>query len=636
MQVQEMKAANFRKDVQGLRAIAVISVVLFHANKSIVPGGYTGVDIFFVISGFLISGIIIDELEKGTFSVGEFYRKRIRRIFPALYPMIAFSLLAGYVLLSPIDFKELAQTTLGAIFFSSNLVFFHLSGYFDSSAELKPLLHTWSLGVEEQFYLLYPLMLIALWKVKRNLYLPVLLILGSASLAISIWMLPRHAVASFFLTPPRAFELLLGAVCAGKNLKVLSSQFGRDSISLIGALLILFGFFGFDALTPFPGARALVPCIGAALIIYSGIGGGAIFGRYISSAPFLFFGSISYSLYLWHWPLLVFSRHLKGGELSSLETCVAITIAIFVATLSTRYIERPFLSRRLASLPYLRVGVVTMMLGCVAPVAVFGAQGLPNRFSTQAQRIFAASADFNIKRAECHSDGETSIPYDKNCVFGLPGVSPSIAIWGDSHGAELALALGELVQPKRQAVMEITASACPPSLEYKIPSRPLCEAHNAETFRRLISDNRIKTVVLVANFERYKDFEYSDMLRQFSRTVELLSAANKHVVVVYPIPVQQFDPPSILGVAAQNGRNLNSYGVDVHVYQSMNVDSFNMLNRISRERNIDFVFPQKYLCDSKVCHVYLSGLGVLYFNPDHLSISGAKILAAAVANYAEQ
>jgi peptidoglycan/LPS O-acetylase OafA/YrhL len=629
-----MKATNFRRDVQGLRAIAVVSVVLFHANKLIVPGGYTGVDIFFVISGFLISGIIIDELEREAFSVDGFYRKRIRRIFPALYPMMAFSLLAGYVLLSPTDFKELAQTMLGAIFFSSNLVFFHLSGYFDSSAELKPLLHTWSLGVEEQFYLFYPLMLIALWKIKKNLYIPVLLSLGSASLAMSIWMLQRHAVASFFLAPPRAFELLLGAICASRSLKIPSNQFSRDSISLIGALLILSGFFGFDALSPFPGARALVPCVGAALIIYSGIGGESILGRCISSAPFLFFGSISYSLYLWHWPLLVFGRHLKGGELSSLDAWVVIMVAIFVATLSTRYIEQPFLSRRSASLPYLRVGIVTMMLGCVAPVAVFGAQGLPNRFSTQAQRIFAASADFNIKRAECHSDGETSIPYDENCIFGAPGVSPSIAIWGDSHGAELALALGELVRPKGEAVMEITASACPPSLEYKIPSRPLCEAHNADTFRRLISDDRIKTVVLVANFERYKDFEYSDMLRQFSRTVESLSAADKHVVVVYPIPVQQFDPPSILGVAAQNGRDLDSYGVDVHLYQSLNVDSFNMLNHISRARNIDFVFPQKYLCDSKVCHVYLSGQGVLYFNPDHLSMSGAKILAAAVASYA--
>ncbi|TGN94702.1 acyltransferase family protein [Burkholderia sp. USMB20] len=624
-----MRHVNFRSDIQGLRAIAVLSVVLFHANKSLIPGGYVGVDIFFVISGYLISRTILGEIERGEFSIAEFYRRRVRRIFPALYSVLFFSMICGYFLLSPKDFMELSKTVVGSIFFVSNIVFLHLSGYFDGSAELKPLLHTWSLAVEEQFYILHPLILILIFRIRKELYIPVVLVLMLVSLSISVWMLHQHPGAAFYLTPPRSFELLIGAFCAAPGLSLLKGRKSNEILAISGIILIASGLILYNERVAFPGFAALVPCVGAAAIICANAKWQTFVGRVISNKVFLFFGDISYSWYLWHWPVLVFLKHIYGDELSPTEIGMAIIIGLIAAVLSRYYVERPFLGVKAARTPVLKVGVTIMVLGCIAPIVVGASQGMPNRFSTDAQRLFNASNDYNVRRVECHSDGSRIIPYSNNCTFGAKNVPPSIAIWGDSHGAELSVALGQKLVANDQSVMEITASACPPSIGYSIESRPFCVKHNNDTLVHLLEDRNIKQVVMVANFYRYRSFAYADMLDGFRRAALALDRAGKKVIVLYPIPVQSFDPPAILGVAAQDGRNLNSYGLSEKIYRAKNSAVFEMLESLERDSSVRGIYTQRYLCDS-VCHVYAPDFGVLYFNEDHLSISGAKILAEAI------
>lgn len=624
-----MRHGNFRSDIQGLRAIAVLSVVLFHASKSLVPGGYVGVDIFFVISGYLISKIILSEIEGGGFSIAEFYRRRVKRIFPALYSVIFFSMLCGYVLLSPKDFMELSKTVIGSIFFVSNIVFLHLSGYFDGSAELKPLLHTWSLAVEEQFYILHPLVIILIWRIRRELYVPVVLILALASLALSIWMLRQHSSAAFYLTPPRAYELLVGALCAAPGSRLLKGRVSNEVLAATGLILIVVSLIFYDEKTVFPGFAALMPCIGTAAIIYAGATRQTVAGRLISNKIFMFMGAISYSWYLWHWPVLVFARHIFGGELTPIEIICALVVGLIGAAFSRHFIERPFLGGEAARTPVLKAGVVVMAFGCVAPLVVDASQGMPNRFSANAQKIFESSGDYNTRRLECHSDGSATISYKNNCTFGAANVAPSIAVWGDSHGAELSVAVGEKLVSRGQSVMEITASACPPSINYSIERRPFCIKHNNDTLAHLVNDRNIKQVVMVANFYRYRNFSYSNMLDGFREAALALDRAGKEVIVLYPIPVQPFDPPAILGVAAESGRDLNSYGLRTKTYRSDNSAAFDMLGSLEKSSGIKAIYPERYLCDS-VCHVYTPGLGVLYFDEDHLSISGAKILAEAI------
>lgn len=625
-----MRHSNFRTDIQGLRAIAVLSVVLFHASKSLVPGGYVGVDIFFVISGYLISKTILNDIECDRFSIFEFYRRRVRRIFPALYSVLFFSMIFGYLLLSPKDFVELSKSVVGSIFFVSNIVFLHLSGYFDGSAELKPLLHTWSLAVEEQFYILHPLILILILRIRKELYISVVLVLMLASLALSVWMLHQHPSAAFYLTPPRSFELLIGAFCAAPGLSLFKSRKSNELLAVGGIISIAVCLVFYNEQIAFPGLAALIPCIGTAAIICANATWNTGVGRVISNKVFLFLGSISYSWYLWHWPILAFSKHIYGEELTPLEVGVAVVIGLIAAVLSRYYIEQPFLVGRATRTPVLKAGAVIMALGCVAPIVVGASQGMPNRFSVDAQKIFDASNDYNERRVECHSDGSKIIPYSSNCTFGAKNVLPSVAIWGDSHGAELSVALGQKLVANGQSVMEITASACPPSMGYSIKSRPFCIKHNDDTLAHLLEDRNIRQVVMVANFYRYRNFAYVNMLDGFRKAALALDRAGKKVIVLYPIPIQSFDPPAILGVAAQDGRDLNSYGLSEKKYRTENSVVFDMLESLERSSGVKAIYTQKYLCDS-VCHVYTPDLGVLYFNEDHLSINGAKILAEAIA-----
>lgn len=625
-----MEVSLKRNDIQGLRGIAVISVVLYHAWQPLMPGGFVGVDIFFVISGFVITNSILRDIKLGEFSIAHFYRRRVRRIFPALYAMIFSVLCASIFLLVPIEFMELGKTAISTVFFLSNIMFMNLSGYFDGAATLKPLLHTWSLSVEEQYYVVYPLLFFPIQRRYPNLLRPALIVIALASVALSQLLLERHPVEAFYLAPPRAFELLLGAIiaCYGSSTKI--SQNLQNGLSLVGLALILWTLVSYSPRVPSLGLAALLPCMGAALIIQAGKPGSSTAGRLLSTRPLAFFGDMSYSLYLWHWPILVLARHYVVGELNMLTSTACVGAATIFAILSWRFIEKPILEKGREKLPCLRIGAVMMAATSILCIVIINMQGMPKRFYPSTSAIFAASEDYNKFRSYCHSGDQTPIPYDNNCTFGAKGSSPDVAIWGDSHGAELSVAVGDRLRREGRSVMEITASACPPATDYSLRERPFCTDHNRETLRRLLGDKRIRTVILTANFSGYQDQAFELMLSGYGEVVARLQEGGKHVVIIYPIPTFDFDPPKELGRNSELGLPLDGVGLAREVFHRNNQRALDFLNAIVIKRNIDAILPEDIFCNPKLCSVYAPKIGVLYFNSKHLSIVGARILAKAL------
>jgi len=616
-----------RPDVQGLRAVAVVPVVIYHAFRSFIPGGFIGVDIFFVISGYVISKTILREICAGSFSVATFYRRRVRRIFPALFTVIAFVFWASWFLLSPQDLVELAKTAISAVFFCSNIYLDTLSGYFDGVAGMKPLLHTWSLSVEEQFYLAYPLFLVLVFRCRPRLILPALASIAGVSVVFSSWMLGTNPREAFFYSFARAFELLIGGIVAvsGPTHKVNSRL--RNGFSILGLILIIVPFFAYSEQTLFPGVAALLPCIGTAIVIWSGIDAVTVAGRVLSLPLLVFVGDLSYSLYLWHWPLLVLARHLFG-ELDSQTTWTCVCVGFGVSILSYYFVERPFLNPKQSGLPYLRVGLASMLAATAVCLVIVHRHGLPGRFSPLAQTIFASSGDYNHRRDVCHSGDKAPIPYKSNCSFGADGVYPDTAVWGDSHGAELAVALGEMLKEQNRSVMEITASACPPAINYSwlADDRPFCIAHNGDTLTHLIQDKGIHTVVLVAAYQGYRSNDFHKFAAGFLETVNRLTENGKRVIIVYPIPIMTFDPPSVLGVRSRLGLTLTTIGIDETEYSDKNGSAMKLLNGIRSSPSIFKVYPEKVFCEEDLCRVYSPASGVLYFNYSHLSLTGARLL----------
>ena len=620
-------ATTFRTDIQGLRAAAVVPVVLYHVDPRLAPGGFVGVDVFFVISGFLITQILLREIEEGTFSIRAFYERRVRRLFPALYAMLAATLFAGAFILSPADLHELGRTTLGATLFAANFVFLGLSGYFDGAAELKPLLHTWSLAVEEQFYLLFPLALVFVARRAPKLLKAALWLAALASFGACLFLMRNHQAAAFYLPATRAYELLLGSLVAASAVPALRAAFARHAASLVGLAMIAASVVFFDKATIFPGWAALLPAVGCALVIHAGQGEeGAPFGsRLLGFAPFVAIGAISYSLYLWHWPVLTYARYLAHGEPPFWMLAVAGAASVALAAASWLWIEQPLLRRRASCAALFGGAGAAMAASCaVAGMLVF-THGLPHRFPVEIQTLFAGAWDSSPHRARCHNDHEMRIAYESNCVFGAAGVEPNIAVWGDSFGAELAVALGEAAAGQGRATLQATASACPPALGYKLDFRPKCAAYNEATLARLAADSRIETVVLVANFERY-DHDAKGLLDGLARTADKLRDAGKTIVLTYPIPTMPNEAPRTLGLIAARGGDIAAYGAARADHAERMAGVVERLDEIAARVGGRRFLPDAMLCYDALCPGYRAGAGVLYFDAAHLSLSGARFI----------
>jgi peptidoglycan/LPS O-acetylase OafA/YrhL len=435
------KNLSYRPDIDGLRAIAVLLVVLNHVGFSAFSGGFIGVDVFFVISGYLITGIILGQMHKGSFSFTDFYIRRARRILPALYVVLLGVMVAGYYLFLPSDYSFLSQSTLSAITFASNIFFWKNSGgYFSSSAEEMPLLHIWSLSVEEQFYFIWPLALLFILKLKtKSARIGVVAGLLVVSFGLAELGVQNAWSSSYFLLPSRAGELFVGALLAfwlAKRQPVNDASVIANVLSLTGLVMVLAPAFVLDNASGFPGVNALIPCVGAGLIIISRAMGKNAVSLILESRPFVFIGLISYSLYLWHWPLISF-LHYSRVEIT-IEIAVGLVIAsIVLGYLSWRFVEQTF---RHNNKPVGRgFAAVTALAGLFVvsfPIAVYLKDGVPSRFPFAMLTQDQLTAELN----RYWSGIETTSMVAK---FDSTKSQRKIVIVGNSHAYDFSYALTE-------------------------------------------------------------------------------------------------------------------------------------------------------------------------------------------------
>lgn len=333
---------KYRREIDGLRAVAVVPVILFHAGFKTFQGGYVGVDIFFVISGFLITSILLDELQPGNFSITTFYNRRAKRILPALFVVMLSCLPFAYFWMLPSQLADFSESLIAVLFFVSNILFWQESGYFSAAADLQPMLHTWSLAVEAQYYLIFPIFLLLLWRLGRDRAFGGVIALTAASFILSEWISRSEPSASFYLAPTRAWELLVGSICA--FISVDHSRKPSNVLSAVGIILIVFAVFHFDEGTPYPSGYTIVPVTGAALIILYGSSGTWVW-RFLSKAPVVGVGLISYSAYLWHQPLFAFARIRSLTEPTQALMAVLSIASIFLGWATWKFVEQPFRKR---------------------------------------------------------------------------------------------------------------------------------------------------------------------------------------------------------------------------------------------------------------------------------------------------
>lgn len=625
---------DYRPDLDGLRGIAVAAVVAYHLDLPFVPGGFVGVDIFFVLSGFLITRLIAAELRDGTFSIARFYERRIRRIVPALVFVCACTTVAAIAFLLPDELQRYASSLMATAFSYSNVWFFQHSGYFDPGSGTQPLLHTWSLGIEEQFYIVFPLLLMIVVRWWPRALATVVWLTFAVSLLASIVFLPAHPMATFYLLHTRAWELLVGAIVALGLLPRPASRAQSEVAAGLGLLAIAVSVFAYTSKTPFPGAAALLPCIGTAMAIWAGersserANAVAIGTQVLTFRPLMLLGLISYSLYLWHWPLIVFTKVMTAERLEGAEKLALAVAAIAFATATWFFVEQPFRRRGASGFrprAIFRGGAVALGALAASAALLVSLNGMPHRFPEAVLQIASAQADASPLRQKCHFYGDGARSYDDTCLIG-DDVAPSVIVYGDSHGAEFSAALGEFAKARHASVRQITASGCPPAAGFTFPADHRCEQYNAAMIDRLTSIS--PATVVLATYSLAWDREYPDQFwPSFERTIATLHAAGHRVVVLGPVPDMR-DASGIPAAVARwtaKGRDPNDFSFKFSANRVRAVET--RLNDIATSHGAVFVPVSSELCSGKRCKPYEDG-AVLYFDNNHLSMSGAQLIAS--------
>jgi len=631
MRLAEPSADGHRGDIDGLRALAVVPVCAFHAGAPLFPGGFIGVDIFFVISGYLMARMIGQGLSQGDFSIVEFYQRRILRIFPALAVVLIFTVIAASILAPPRLYADFGSTLTATVGFASNLAFSRKSAnYFDAPTELNPLLHTWSLAVEEQFYILFPLCLALVWRFGQRTVFTLTGLAAAASFALSVWGTANAPTATFYLLPTRAWELLIGAMLVlwpGSRAE-LRSRFYRDGAAgLFGLALIGYGLMAFEPEMAFPGAAALVPCLGAALLIHAGRDARTPAARLLSLRPFQIIGRLSYSLYLWHWPLLVFLQKYHWPQNSVALRALLVPTTLLAAYASWRWVERPFRGRH-GQWPQAAIFAAAAcgmgLLGLIG-MGVEASNGWPQRFpglaSVSLERQIAEEppdpAWAQLSNRNCFV--ETVSDWDEQrCI--LSGRSQNKALlWGDSFAARYAYGLFASKAAAFDA-LQFTSPACPPILNYHAASNPSCTPFNAAV-PAIIKRHGVSVVIMAANWDSYlrrRKMRLDDM----QRTVTALRQLGVRVVLIGQSPVFGFPYPDEYFYQAYGAQQAErSYRARLAADPGLN-------DRISLAAKADVFFdPMRSLCDRDRC-LFKDGGHYLFEDYGHFTQVGSLRVVA--------
>lgn len=623
MRLVAQTKGHYRPDIDGLRAIAVIVVVLHHISTDWMPGGFIGVDVFFVISGYLITGIITREIAEGAFTFARFYERRIRRLFPALFAVLAFVLVAGWFVFLPGDYLATLRASAATLLFSANILFWRVqTDYFAADAKLNPLLHMWSLGVEEQFYLLFPGMLLLIRRWGARWLFPAMLAGFFLSLALSIVFTPTRFVASYFLLPTRAWELLAGGLLAVLRLRLNGPRYLRELLALAALSAIFISAFQYTQQTPFPGYAALLPVLGTAALIWLGGGEPTAVNRLLQLRPVVYVGLISYSLYLWHWPLIVFARFLNGLKPLGFWGFAVFLLSIALAALSHRYVERPFREGR----PMRRARVFSAAGAATAVVLVFCALGI---------RQDGFDHRMSAEVAMLDRQGRAEVPF-KDCDGKLEGCTigagadavagKKIVFWGDSHVLAWAPAIDKVLRKHRARAVLFKTSSCPPILGVENGIFPACEKQNEILSRNL---EHVDAVVMTAYWWQYQDGIGNSGAHLRSGNASLLGVGlpgtirrlldnGVDVYLIGPVPTYKESIPYAFAASAMSGVK-EPHGKSVDEHYRDNRQFYEIAAKLPS--SVHFIDPAKWIC-TPVCALG-QGHQLFYRDSNHLSVFGA-------------
>ncbi len=633
----------YRPDIDGLRAVAVLAVVAFNAFTGAAPGGFAGVDVFFVISGYLISTIILDRLSRGCFELRDFYARRARRILPALCLVLATCLAFGYCVLLPDEFRNLGKHTAAAAGFAANIAFWRESGYFAPAAQFEPLLHLWSLGIEEQFYLIWPLLMLLAWRLRWSITLTVSL-LAAASFAVSVVMVDLRAAGSYYFPLSRFWELGLGCLLAAVGaapgrLRITVSGLAAECLPLAGIVLIAVAVLAFDEHTPFPGFAALLPAAGAACIIATPRA--SWFRQRALSHPWLVFvGLVSYPLYLWHWPILSFGAILHSGTPQAAIRTASVALSFILAIVTYRLVELPVRERRRPHVSVALAGTAAV-LGMTG-IAIYEHGGLAGRFNSNVREI----GEVPRKDPLC----VRSVPQQGrfNYCRRTSPEPPRVVFLGDSQAQGVFEGVASTLGANHSLLL-LGRGGCPPVLN--VPESPGVYDTDAsrrdcnETWQSFVSyvqRTRPAVVVLVGSGSRFfpapdadgaSELHWKEAERDAQAFEDgfsnLLSALQPYSRVIYMLEIPTFDsspecflrPVQLPGKTCSPKVRRNELAARRTGYRT------SVMEVQRRNPEMRIIDPIPSLCTSSACSQVSRSGQVLYRDEMHLSPAGGRRLA---------
>lgn len=655
------KTNTYYAEIDGLRTIAILPVVLYHFKQGLFSGGYVGVDVFFVISGFVITGFIVSEIDSHRFSLSAFYERRMRRIFPGLFTIFLFCLAIGIFFFDFNSFVELGNSLIASSMFVSNIYFWQQSGYFEMPAVFMPLLHTWSLAIEEQFYIFFPLFLLIVYRRSRAGAIYMMTLAFLVSLGVCIYGAYYFPSASFYLLPTRIWELMAGALVCFIPIKNFSSRYIVTFGQLAGTSMILASVILFTDEVRFPGFAALLPVMGTGILLYFRNEGTSAVNKVLRLKVFVFIGRISYSLYLWHWPVFSLFNYIFGSPVHAGTYIALLSITFGMAVLSWKYIEQPLRNPRKnwgrVRRPYIYFAVIALLF-VGAGLLIRSRNGFPGRFTENnyllehnaniADTIYQKLALYQDVKATSINDGD--LPYK----FGDLSVQPAFMVWGDSHARALYFGLDSIAKKRRVSAYIASLSSRGPLLNVnmKHDNGNKMSDFNSSVFNFIKKHKEIKTVVLIARWRGYTSTEYeiktADSLSKngtqpgprtgglleegLNNTIRGILALNRKIVIVSNVPELKYDIRNVIGKMRANyffGTPVNDdVTMTTKAYYEMCNESFRLFSNFNNPMiKIVHVEVPLILEDH---FVYVANDHFLYGDQNHLSRYGSLYVAAAL------
>lgn len=611
---------NYRPDIDGLRALAVLPIVAFHLGLQRFDGGYVGVDIFFVISGYLVGGPLLTQVGTRRYLVADFYFRRFRRIVPALAVCLIGTTLAVTLISLPAATADYGRSLVSTVLFASNFYFWSTDGYFTASSDAKPLLHTWSLAVEEQFYVLFPLVVLGLRRLGKAALPTGIAVLAAVSLAASVVLLPSSPSATFYLLPTRLWELLLGALVFACPPGLFEDRRRREGACWFGLALILGTILLYRPETPFPGLAAIPPCLGTALLLAAGASRPSHVGKLLSLPPAVWFGLISYSLYLWHWPVIVLMKQaLPAASLTLPMKVVASALSIGLAWLSWRFVERPWRNPAVRMKAVMGATLASGALIATLGVALMASGGFPQRYAGEVVRLAAIEDDPGtndfFRGGTCFiSSADRFEDFDPGVCLSEGSGRPNVLLMGDSHAAHLWSGLQRRFPDVN--FHQATSSGCMPFVD-----RPSWAAPRCESMMQFLFDSHLPTraggwVILAG---RWREHDAADV----GKTIGWLRRHGLKVILVGPTVTYDLPLPRLVALAVHRG----DPGL-VDRFRDKDVARLDRaFGRVAALHGALYMSPYRALCRQGRCRTQDDGGQPLQFDYGHLTAAGSLVVA---------